>query len=346
MIIPREYIVQKYYQYAGFPKYKKIANIYEGSCPICREGKSWGKKKRSYYLVEDNTICCHNCGWFGKPFNWIKQVSGMTDREIYDEIKNYDVLPIDLAESDGLVLKKEQYVIPTLPVDSINLFDKNQITYYSDSEVVRDAINYVKRRKLDVAVNRPDTLWLSLTDKVHKNRIVIPFYNSAGDIIHYQSRALYERDTKNRPKYLSKVGSERALSNLNKITPDLDYIFIFEGPIDSFFVKNGTCVAGIQEHSNKNFTALQQDQLAGFRMYKKIWVLDSQWLDTASKNKSKRLLDTDECVFIWPKEIGKKFKDINDLCIAANRNYIDPNFFIKNSFTGIKGQLALSQISH
>ena len=58
MIIPEEYIIQKFYQHAGYPKFVKSTNTYMGGCPICREGKSWGRKSRLYYISKDNVICC------------------------------------------------------------------------------------------------------------------------------------------------------------------------------------------------------------------------------------------------------------------------------------------------
>lgn len=343
MILPQEYIVQKYYQYAGSPKYKKASNTYEASCPICREGKSWGKKRRCYYLVSEGIICCHNCGWYSSALNWIIQVSGQSYGEVCREAVTFDILPLDLMlENEEAKKPKQQY---SLPLDSINLFDDTQVEYYKDNTVVRDALRLIQKRRMDNAINKPDTLWLSLKDKVHKNRIIIPFYDECGSIIFYQSRAIYDRDTKMYPKYLGKVNGERSLFNLNKISPDLDYIFIFEGPIDSFFVRNGTAVAGIQEKSNKSFTQLQDVQLSKFRFYKRIWVLDSQWLDTASREKTERLIDSGETVFIWPEKIGRQFKDINDLCVAAKRDFIEPTLFINNSYEGLKAKLLLSAIS-
>lgn len=343
MILPQDYIVQKFYQYAGFPKYKRLTNTYEASCPICREGKSWGRKKRCYYLTKDNVICCHNCGWYGSPVNWIKEVTGQNYQEIIKEASSYDILPLDLMREE---IKQPVFVNrQSLPLDSINLFDESQISYYKNNAVVKDALALITKRRLDTAINRPKTLWLSLTDKIHRNRIIIPFYDKKNEIIFYQSRAIYEKDTRIMPKYLGKVNGERSLVNLNQITPDLDYIFIFEGPIDSFFVKNGTAVAGIQEHSSKSLTQLQESQMSSFKLYNKIWVLDSQWQDRASREKTERLIDENETVFIWPEKIGKKFKDINDICIAGKKDSINPEFFIENSYSGIKAKLLLSGIS-
>ena len=45
-----------------------------------------------------------------------------------------------------------------------------------------------------MAINRPNNFYISLNDKVHKNRIVIPFYDDNRKIIHYQTRTILEVD--------------------------------------------------------------------------------------------------------------------------------------------------------
>ena len=52
MILPQEYVVQKFCQYAGYPRYSKRTNVWAAGCPICREGTSWGKKRRLNYRVK------------------------------------------------------------------------------------------------------------------------------------------------------------------------------------------------------------------------------------------------------------------------------------------------------
>jgi hypothetical protein len=342
VLVPQEYILQKFYQYAGYPKFKRLSNTYIAGCPICREGKSWLKKRRCIYIVTDNIVCCHNCGWYSDTIKWIQEVSGLSFNEILHESREFDILPLEQLQQTNEQPKKIN--IERLPIDSINIFDTNQVEYYKDDKTVQAALELIKTRKIDKAINRPDTLWVSLKDKVHKNRIIIPFYDENNEIIFYQSRLIFDKDTKFYPKYLSKINGEKSLYNINKISNDLDYIFIFEGPIDSFFVKNGTAVAGIQENSSNTFSKLQEAQLQTFKFFKKIWVLDSQWKDKASKSKTKKLIQSGECVFIWPEEIGKKYKDINDYCIDKNITSIDPDFFISNSFEEIKANLALSVV--
>lgn len=342
MTIPQEYVVQKFYTYSGGVKHNGYNHTYQGSCPICREGNSWLKKRRCYFLTKDNVICCHNCGWYSNPVKWIQEVSGQTYKDILNEINIYDVLPIDiLQEKDDTVKEKHDH---KLPLDCINLFDPMQVEYHKNHHIVKEAITLIQRRKLDTAINRPKSLWVSLTDKVHKNRLVIPFYNTADEIIFYQSRTIIKSNGDKTPKYLSKINGDKSLYNINEITPDLEYIFIFEGPIDAFFVRNGTAVAGIQEKSDKMFSGIQGSQINNLKFHKRIWVLDSQWLDTASKLKTKKLIDNGETVFMWPEKIGKSYKDINDVCIAANIDQISPDFFIRNSYHGLKARLMLSAV--
>ena len=342
MLIPREYILQKFYQFAGYPQYKKHSGTYIAGCPICREGRSWGKKRRCIYIVDDNAICCHNCGWYSDAVKWIQEVSGQSFNEILNESREFDILPLDVLSDKTEPIKHKP--VEDLPKDSINLFDSKQVEFYSDNEIVRDALSLIKRRRIDTAINKPDTLWVSLSDYTHKNRVIIPFYNENNNIIFYQSRALYDRDLNLYPKYLSKINGEKSLYNINKITSDIDYIFIFEGPIDSFFIKNGTAVAGIQENSNAMFSKLQEVQLNTFKFHKKIWVLDNQWVDTASRNKTNKLIENGECIFIWPENLSKKYKDMNDFCIDQQRDSLDVDFIVNNSFTGIKAKLMMSVI--
>lgn len=343
MVLPLDYTVQKFYQYTGLPKYNRLTRTHQGCCPICREGNSWGKKKRCYFILDENVICCHNCGWYSAPFKWIETAGNMSYDEIIKESKNYDILPLDILQED--TPKNKPTVVSRLPKDSINLFDLNQVNFFKNNSIVNEALALIKRRRLDTAVNRPDSLWLSLTDKVHKNRLIIPFYNDQNEIVFYQSRTILEKESRLYPKYLSKINSEKSLYGINKITSDIDYIFIFEGPIDAFFVKNGIAVAGIQENSSTMFTALQQSQLLGYKLQEKIWVLDSQWLDSASRKKTDKLIKQGERVFIWPEKLGTSFKDLNEICTMRNKDEINYELFIENSFTGIKAELMMVNIN-
>lgn len=342
MILPEEYIVQKFYSYNGGVKYLKHQQVYQGSCFICKEGDSWLKKKRCYYLVRDDAICCHNCGWYSKPLKWIQEVTGLTYLEVKNEVKSYEIIPTNLTKER----KQTPIIVEKLPHDSINLLKRNQLLFYRDNNIIRQILRLMQARRLVTAVNRPKALYTSLTDRTHAHRLIIPFYNDRGDVIFYQSRGVLEIHLKTHPKYISKIGGEKSLFNVDRIDPCSENIFIFEGPINAFFCKNSVAVAGIQERSYNTFTGIQSEQMQKFPLHRKIWVLDSQWIDNASSLKTQKLLEMGESVFIWPEKEGLQYKDFNDIAIDRKIDEIDASFILSNTYSGINGSLQLAKIRH
>tara|TARA_B100001778_G_scaffold308355_1_gene289060 strand:- start:71 stop:1126 length:1056 start_codon:yes stop_codon:yes gene_type:complete len=340
--LPEDFVILKFFELGFYPKYNKFNNVYQCSCPICREGKSLGKKRRCYYIPKNENIFCHNCGWSGKPLRWIKEVSGTTDKDIIKELKDHVPDAEDIVERSEDT--KPNFKVATLPKDSINLSDKLQLDFYNNSSVVTAVRHLIKERRLDTAVNKPSALYVSLTDMVHKNRLVIPFFNEQDEIEFYQTRTVLNKDHKVKPKYLGKVNAEKTLFNIDRVSNDHDCVYIFEGPINAFFTKNSIAVAGITERG-KSFTQRQEEQLnTTLKWYDKTWILDSQWVDQASLVKSEVLLKQGERVFIWPEKFGKRFKDFNDIAIACKIDEIKYNFIEKNTFDGIEGIVRLSEI--
>lgn len=325
-ILPSEYIQAKFYELAGFPKFIKGSGDYRGCCPTCREGKSWGKKRRLNYVPDKNFIHCFNCNKTWTPINWIMEQSGLEYNQVLEESKEYNFSNFEYND--------EKFVRPeseTLPVDSINLFDKQQVDYFMSNKVVKDALRLIKDRRLDTAVNKPQALYVSLKDYIHKNRLIIPFYDHNNKIVWYQTRSIYKKDEVDRPKYMSKLNSERSVYGLDRINEQIDYLFIFEGPIDSMFVKNGLAMGGI------SMSDLQEEQMKRYRLHQKIWVLDNQLKENEDvKYQVNKLMENGERVFLWPKKF-KGIKDVNELCVKVNKDSIRPEFFIENSYEGIEG---------
>jgi len=341
IVIPEQYVVNVLYENIYKISYNKYNKSYNGCCPICKEGNSWGKKKRFYYIPDKELAYCHNCGYSKKALTFITEVTNKSLHEIINEVKEFDIeiLPIEEPKEVKKVIDK------SLPEDCINLSDISQIEYYKNNTVVKIALQLIKDRKLDKGINKPKTFYVSLKDVVHKNRLILPFYDENDDIIFYQSRGLTKKDLFERPKYLSKVGAERSLYGMQNINSNLDNVFIFEGPIDSYFVENGLATCGITERSDKMFTSLQKQQINKLNLYEKVYVLDNQYCDKAALSKSIILADNNEKVFIWPKEL-KRFKDFNDICVAGNKDKIKPEFILKNTHSGLKAKLLLTEIKN
>lgn len=346
-VLPNDYAVQKFLQFAGYPKFKRHTQVYEGGCPTCREGNSWGRKRRLYFITKKNLICCHNCGLSLSTYSWVKEVCKLSDKDILKELSERDFLLTDIVSAPEQKPENEQTIKKqsALPEDSVNLSDLNQVEYFKNEPGVKAALEYIKERKLDVACNKPKDFWISLKDPIHKNRLVIPFYDK-GKIVYYQTRTIIENNAKHFPKYLSKMGAQKSLFNIDNVDASNENYFVFEGPINACFSKNSIAVAGIQESSKKNFTDFQEQQLKRLFLMKRVWVLDSQWLDNASRKKSKILLDQGETVFIWPKEYGTVFKDFNDIAKKLNLSEIPERFILDNSYDKLKGNVKLGIINY
>ncbi len=232
MTLPEDFVVVKFYEIGYRPIYNKFNSIYQCACPICREGKSLNTKRRCYYIPKNDNIFCHNCGWSSKPLKWIKEVTGASDAEIIGELKEFTP---DIDSFTNTQDEAPKIVTETLPKDSINLSDQLQCDFYRTNDIYRATLHLIKQRRLDTAVNKPDKLYLSLSDVVHKNRLVIPFVNENHDIEFYQTRTVLNRDNKTKPKYLGRVGSEKTLFNINKVDSNHSKVYIFEGPLNAFF---------------------------------------------------------------------------------------------------------------
>jgi hypothetical protein len=317
--IPDSYVLNKFYSYSIEPTFRKTDSTYNAGCPICREGRSLGKKKRLFYYPASNTFHCFNCSKTWSAFNWICNVTGFSKDQILFEIEN-SVNSINVEHKLETNVKKYIKKNLELPHDSINLFDQTQTSYYRDDKTFNDTLKYIKSRRLNTAKYKPNSLYLSLTDYVHKNRLCIPFYDRNNKVIFYQTRSI----DNSFPKYLSKEGSEKTVFGLDKIDKNFNYIFIFEGPIDSFFVKNGIGVAGL------TLTKTQSTQLLEFPFHKKIWVLDNPNFDETAKENIKKLLLNNETVFKWTDSMP--YKDFNEMTMFEELDEIDYNKIINSLY--------------
>jgi hypothetical protein len=337
MNLPSNYIIECIYQYCNRVK-QKDSNIYNFECPICGEGKSAGKKRRGFYFVYENYFLCKNCQRSWSPVNWIMEVKDIKFNAMLSEANEFvNTLDELLIRSTEISNTKNIVKNHILPYDSINLNDPIQLAYYKNNHVVKKCLKYIENRKLNIAVNRPKTFYVSLTDYIHKNRLTIPFYNEKGKIIYYQSRALYPKDEEI-AKYFSKKDGEKTLYGVHNINQSMDYIFIFEGPIDSMFCLNGLGACGL------SLSDIQEQQLDKYRLHKRIWVLDNQLDNKEVKEQYHKIIESGQNIFFWPPSLSD-YKDINDLCVSVNRDQIPSNFIIKNTLNGLQAKLKLLELT-
>lgn len=253
--------------------------------------------------------------------DWVKEVSGLTFPEIVKRNK-------EKIEGNNTFIKPisapaQPVEIPDLPENSIELTDPKQADYFFDDDYVMLAQKCIRERRLVTAVNSCKKFYISLEDKVHKNRLVIPFFDENKKVICYQTRALTDKEF---PRYLTKYG-EKEIFNLANIDPEIPYVFVFEGPIDSMFVKNGVAIASLSP-TEKQLTTL--NNLIG---YEKIYVFDNDKNNPQTAKRIEKHIKQNKRIFVWPQEF-KKFKDFNEVCCKLKIDEIPWKFIVKNSAEG------------
>ena len=229
--LPQEYVIKKFFDLGYFAQYNQGNNNYSCSCPICREGDTGiGKIKRCFYLPDKNLIYCHRCGWSSRPLKWIKEVSGMTSYEIFDEIRSndYDYLDLGGGYFENKVKDIIEEIVPeddSLPKDPIDLCDPQQIGYYRNNLVVKTCLHYLINRNLYKAINRPKSWFTSLKDKIHYGRLIIPYYDEKQKIVYYQSRDVTGASN---IRYLSKLNGVKSVFNLGNLDYNKENYYILD----------------------------------------------------------------------------------------------------------------------
>lgn len=287
-----------------------------------------------FYFLDEDYIYCHNCSRGWNTFFWIKEVTGMSFKQIKDELKDYS------SDSNFKLIvdhiEEKNFELPTLPGECVNLKDDLQLKYFSNYPVVKKAKDYCFERRLFTALNSPKTFYCCVNDKFHGNRLIIPYYNSVGKIESYISRKLLDNDSK--AKYLVKFGSKKPIFNLDKIDENYPYIFIFEGQIDSMFVKNGVAVSGV-------LLTEEQEQILtrDFPFHNKIWVLDNYRFEKKEVLEViKEKLVKGETLFFYPNDFAES-KDLNEYCVKKGLDFVNPDLLISGSLKGDRGILKLGE---
>ena len=326
MELTQEFLIEMMYVHCKRPIHKRYQNVFNAECPVCKEGKSAGRTRRLFYFPNKQYFFCHNCSKSWKPFEWVKEVSGLSVTKIIkknnEKNKSEIINPrkFKASHKENAALPTE---IPDLPENSIDLCDLTQVNFFKENQMLQTALECCKSRRLFSAVNRCKTFYISLEDKIHKNRLVLPFFNDANKVICYQTRALTGDQF---PKYLTKFG-EKHVFGINNIIQEVPFVFIFEGPIDSMFVKNGVAIAALSP------TECQIDELNNLLGYEQIYVFDNDKNNEQTAKKIEKTIRSGKRVFIWPKEF-RRFKDINEVCCSLELDEISWKFIVKNSLKG------------
>jgi hypothetical protein len=290
---------------------KKTDVLWNFKCPYCGDSKKRESKSRGYVYRKHNDLFfkCHNC-MKGTTFsNFLQFLDPILHKEyVFERFKSGDNHP------------NHNYKKPILVSSTAkNRFQKKVIDYNIGLESILDlpdghyAKEYIRSRlipfehwnklfftsdfkKYIKSINEDKSGNLKSKDP----RIVIPFYDQKGVLIAVQGRALEDSNA----RYITIKTKEEnpkiyGLERLNKNTP----IWVFEGPIDSLFVKNGLATAGSE------LSKLIKD------FPEAIFVFDNEPSNKQIIQNMENVIDSGCKIVIWKK--SNTHKDVNDMVISG-----------------------------
>lgn len=327
--LPQSYTISKFLTHAGNPT--QYSQYLLGGCPSCHEGSNWGVKRRLYYYISDDFLYCYNCQKSWNPYWWVREITGMSYREILEDLKENG------TDSDYILeftqTNEKNWELPELPGECVNLKSETQYDYYKKLKVVKHAYDYCSERRIFTALNSPRAIYVCVKDRYHENRLIIPCYDSNNKIVSYTSRQLLDNDKK--AKYLLKFNAKKLLFGFDKIDPDFPYVFLCEGQIDSMFLKNAVALSGLDLNED------QEDQLNSIPLHKRIWVFDNLRDENKEvQQKALNKLRESESLFLFKNEFSDS-KDLNDYCVQKKLDFVDPALILENTFSGGKAMLNL-----
>ena len=316
-------------------------------CKICGDSQKKKTKTRGYFYVKKNDFFykCHNCGVGMNLYNFLKEVSpslckeysleryrnGENGKSNYKKPKAEEVFKFKDAKpkfkkKDNLL--NELQCLTDLPSDHTAVKFANmrkipkqhwKLLYYTD-----DFTSFGKKLDLDTTLFGKE------------ERLVIPFFNSHGDVVGAQGRVLTmagevkARETLRYITIKAKKSIDSLWYGLWRSNPK-KRVYVVEGPIDSFFLENAIAMVGASSINNVP-SVLQNSEIT--------WILDNEKHNKQIVEYNNQLIDMGKDIFIWPENIQEK--DLNDLAFSMSVKKIK-KMIDENTFSGLEAKIRLNQ---
>jgi len=327
-------------------KWKKetLANC---SCPICGDSTRNKSKARGFFYQKGNDFFykCHNCGAGHNLYNFLNQVApslckeyslerfrgGETKKSNYKKPKEEELFPFKDSKpkfkKQDKVLEKLQ-CLTDLPKNhpAVEFADMRQIPrqhftllYFTDDfgKFVRNSLDS------SVFIGR-------------ENRIVIPFFNSHGDVVAAQGRAINFKDEEN-ARQTAKYITIKADKSIDRLWYGLwranakKRVYVVEGPIDSLFLNNAVAMVG---------AGALKEIPARFANTELTYILDNEPRNRQICAYNEKLIEMGKEVCIWPGSI--KEKDINDMAYRLSTRKIQ-KIIDENTYSGLQATLKFNE---
>ena len=307
---------------------QKTDYLFNFRCPHCGDSKKSKSKARAYFyrVKNDMFFKCHNCGQGQNFANFLKFI----DPKVYTEYL------LERYKGSAPSTPKPNFKFDK-PVFKINILEGiKSIKQLEDSHVAKQ---YVINRKIPEEFF--DKLYYTdefekLVNKVKPNtyktqndhgRLIIPFYDTTGELFAFQGRSL----GKEIPKYLTIKLNEnkQKVFGLDRVNFQ-ESLYIVEGPIDSMFIGNCIAAAGADlQLKNK----MSSDEIT--------YIFDNEPRNKEIINRMYKVIENDYNIVIWPEDIH--YKDINDMIMGGLTKEKIHNIIKDNTYSKLS---ALTKLNH
>jgi len=323
----------------------KKENLANCRCPICGDSSKNKTKTRGYFYCKENAYFykCHNCGFGSNIYNFLKEVSpSLCKQYAYEQFKEKNEHHDRKKEEEELFIFKDKppefkrkdkvldliECLKDLPSNHVAIKFANMrmipkqhwgILYYAE--------NFGEfTKELD-----PSTVNVGTEE-----RLVIPFFNSNGDVVGCQGRALSMHEEVNARETLKYItvkydkSIDRLWYGLWRVNPE-KRVYVVEGPIDSLFLRNATALVG---------AGALKDVPSRLKDSEMTYVLDNEPRNKHICAYIERLIELGRDVCIWPDDT--KEKDINDMAYKMSTRKIQ-KIIDSNTYNGLKAKLRFTE---
>ena len=219
--------------------YDSGVNQYQFNCSYCADEKGGIDNK---FNLEVSFILgkyhCWSCGSAGSLSRLIKARGGkaLLDEyfKIINDIKENKYYDLNMFKDNGDIFEETYLKLPKTfrKINISTCKDKSLIEYLNKRKITQDIVDYYNIGK---------TTW-DEEDWTWRNRIIIPSYNSVGDLNYFIGRTYKDNDKRNKYKNCD-ADKNKIVLHEDKIQWDAD-IYLVEGAIDCIYYPNTISLMG------------------------------------------------------------------------------------------------------
>lgn len=244
---------------------------------------------------------CHNCGVSTSFYNFLKQVDSSLSEEYSLELYKNSA-NTNSPEPTFSELKVKPTFKKTLDLPKISeLPEEHFARKYVENRMIPKSM-YSNLYYAEEFKDLVDSFGVEKDIIKGDKRLVIPFHDKEGNIVGFQGRALGESKIRYITIKLTDEGPR--MFGVDRINEE-EKIYVFEGPIDSMFIKNSVAVASSALESASEF--LDKTKL--------VLVYDNEPRNKEIVKLMEKAIDNHFNVVIWPPMITDK--DVNDMVLTG-----------------------------